>query len=152
MIGLVRLVPATVVALAVAAVAASPLSAAGDNVVVAGAGQLPGGASVAVAAVASAAGVSGHLRVESAPGFLFVSEVTCVRVVGERVLVGGTIVSSSNPATIGNTSLLAVEDDGVAGDRTNFAFSNSGLDACPVFELPLHIVSVGNFVVVGGGD
>lgn len=56
--------------------------------------------------------MSGWLRIESAPGFLFVSEVTCVRVVGERVLVGGTIVFSMNLAIIGHTSLLAVEDAG----------------------------------------
>jgi hypothetical protein len=101
-----------------------------------------------VQAVSTPLGVSGQLRVESAPGFPFVSDVTCVRVVGERVLVGGTIVLSSNPATIGHTSLVAVEDDG-GEDRVGFAFSTSGLDSCPVFDLPMHAVTMGNFVVVG---
>jgi hypothetical protein len=101
-----------------------------------------------VDAVSIPVGVRGRLRVESVPGSLFVSEVTCVRVVGERVLVGRTIVFSSNPATIGHTSLVAVEDDG-GEDRAGFAFSNSGLDSCPVFDLPMNALTVGNFVVVG---
>jgi hypothetical protein len=137
----------TIFAVAAVLVGASPVSAEADNVVVAGYGQLASGPSVGVNAVSTTQGVSGRLRVESAPGFLFVSEVTCVRVVGERVLVGGTIVSSTNPETIGHTSLVAVEDDG-GDDRVGFAFSVSGLDGCPVFDLPMNALTLGNLVVV----
>jgi hypothetical protein len=143
-----RLMLVTILAAAAATVTAAPVSAEAEIAVVAGYGRLASGASVGVKAVSTPLGVSGQLRVESAPGFLFVSEVTCVRVVGERVLVGGTIVSSSNPATIGHTSLLAVEDNG-GEDRVGFAFSTSGLDSCPVFDLSMHALAVGNFVVVG---
>jgi hypothetical protein len=140
----------TLVALVVATVAgvfAAPVSAGADVVVVAGYGRLSSGDSVAVGAVSSPLGVRGSLRVETVPGFVFVSEVTCVRVVGERVLVGGRIVRSTNPVTIGNTSLVAVEDSG-RDDRLGIAFSNSGLDSCPVFDLPMHPVEVGNLIVV----
>jgi hypothetical protein len=138
--------PATLVVAASAAVAAAPVSAGADVVAVAGYSRLATGAAVGVGAVSTPSGVRGRLRVVSAPGFVFVSQVTCVRVVGERVLVGGRIVRSTNPATIGHTSLVAVEDGG-RDDRVGFAFGTSGLDTCPVFDLPLHDVVVGNLVV-----
>ena len=142
-----RLGLVTVVAAAAAAIAAAPVSAGSDVVVVAGYGQIAGGASARVVAVSTPAGVHGRLDVQSQPGFRFVSKVTCVRVVGDRVLVGGVIVRATNPATIGNTSLVGVEDD-AAGDRVGLAFSNSGLDSCPVFDLPLHELTRGGFVVI----
>src|SRR5262249_8629419 len=138
----------TMLLVAAASVAAVPASARADShVVVAGHGQLAGGAVVGVGAISGPGGARGRLVVESSPGFRFVSKVTCVRDVGDRVLVGGTIVRSTNPATIGSTSLIAVEDRG-ADDIVGFAFSNSGLDACPVFNLPMQEVTTGNFVVV----
>jgi hypothetical protein len=136
-----------VVAVAVTALAA-PVSADTNIVVVAGFGKLASGASVAVAAASTPFGVHGQLRVESAPGSLFVSEVTCLKVDGARVLIGGVIVRSPSPATLGQTSLVAVEEGAVAQpDLVGFAFSNSGLDTCPIIPLPMNPVSVGRFVV-----
>src|SRR5262245_39797315 len=119
---------ASLLAAGAAAVLASPVSAGPGTTVVAGHGRLPSGLSATVGAVSTPFGVHGRVRVVTQPGFVFVSRVTCVKVVGSRVLVGGVIVRSSNPATVGNTSLVAIEDGGSGGtDRLGSAFSNSGL-------------------------
>ena len=133
-----------------AAISVAPVSAQPSTVVVAGHGSVAGGAVVTVVAFDANGLIGGVLRVESAPGFVFVSRVTCVRVVEGRVLVGGVIFRSPTPATLGNTSLVAVADGGPGGtDSVGIAFSNSGLDACPVFALPMHQLTLGNFVVHG---
>jgi hypothetical protein len=134
--------------LALAGGAATPAAATSDGVVVVGHGSVEGGATATVAAFGLGDQARGLLRVESAPGFVFVSRVTCVRVVGARVLVGGVIVRSPTPATLGHTSLVAIEDGGRGGtDLLGIAFSNSGLDTCPVFDLPMRPVTQGNFFV-----
>ena len=141
-----------VLALIAAAIGAAPVSGQPSTVVVAGYGSVTGGAVVTVGAFDANGLVGGVLRVESAPGFLFVSRVTCVRVVEGSVLVGGVIISSPTPATLGNTSLVAIVDGGPGGtDSLGIAFSNSGLDTCPVFTLPMHEVTLGNFAVHGAG-
>jgi len=144
-----RLMLVTILLVAAASLVAVPASARDDpRVVVVGQGQLAGGAKVSVLAVSGPGhGVIGRLFVESAPGFQFLSTVTCVREVGDRVLVGGTIIRATNPATIGHTSLVAVADGG-NDDLVGIAFSSSGLDTCPVFDLPMIEVASGNFVVV----
>ena len=139
-----------VLALVAGAICVAPVSAQPSEVVVAGHGSVAGGAVVTVGAFAMDGHIGGVLQVESAPGFVFVSRVTCVRVVEDRVLVGGVIFRSPTPATLGNTSLVEIADGGPdATDSLGIAFSNSGLDACPVFELPMHEVASGNFVVLG---
>jgi hypothetical protein len=143
-----RLLFVTVLCVVTAASAAA-LSASAkveSDVFVVGHGQLTGGASVGVVAFSGPLGVRGRLVVESSPGFRFVSRVTCVSVVGTSVLVGGKIVRATNPATIGSTSLVAIEDNGV-NDRAGIAFSNSGLDTCPAFIPPMQELTSGNFVV-----
>ena len=141
-----------VLALVVGAVCAAPVAAQQSVTIVAGHGSVAGGAEVTVGAFDVGAHVGGVLRVESAPGFVFVSRVSCVRVVEGRVLVGGVIVRSPSPATLGHTSLVAIVDHGPGEtDSLGIAFSNSGLDACPVFALPLHPLQSGNFVVAGSG-
>lgn len=141
-----------VLALVAAAIGATPVAAQPSFTVVAGHGSVAGGAVVTVGAFDVRGQIGGLLRVESAPGFVFVSRVRCVRVVEGRVLVGGVIIRSPSPATLGHTSLVAIVDQGPGGtDSIGIAFSNSGLDACPVFALPLHPLQSGNFVVTGSG-
>jgi hypothetical protein len=139
-------------ALVAGAISAAPVSAQPTALVVAGHGSIASGPVVTVAAFDVAGRVGGVLRVDNGPGFLFVSRVTCVAVVEGRVLVGGVIVRSPTPETLGNTSLVAIDDGGPGGaDSIGIAFSRTGLDSCPVFGLPMHPVSSGNFVVVGSG-
>jgi hypothetical protein len=144
-----RITIASALAVAVAAALASSVSAGPNITAVAGYGKLASGLSATVGAVSTPAGVHGRVRVVTQPGFVFVSRVTCVKFVGARVLVGGVIVRSSNPATVGHTSLVAIENGGPGGtDLLGSAFSTSGLDTCPVFAVPMNPVTVGNFVVV----
>ena len=139
-----------VLTLVAAAISAAPVSAQPSAVVVAGHGSVNGGTVVTVGAFDANGLVGGVLRVDSGPGFLFVSRVTCVRVVDGTVLVGGVIIRSPTPATLGNTSLVAIDDGGPSGtDSIGIAFSNSGLDTCPVFALPMHELTSGNFAVLG---
>jgi hypothetical protein len=140
-----RLVPVVLASL-LAASAVPAWAALKSHVVVTGHGTLAGGAGVAVAAFEHDERAGGVLRVESAPGFLFVSKVTCVEELPDGVLVGGVIVRSPTDATLGSTSLVKVVDGGPAGpDLLGIAFSRTGLDACPVFALPLHAVQTGKF-------
>lgn len=122
-----------------------------DIVVVAGHGTVGPTATVDVAAVQLNGQARGTLRIDNGPGFFFVSEVRCVRVVENAVLVGGVIVDAFNPSLIGHTSMIAVDDGGPGGaDNVGIAFSPSGLDSCPAFPLPVSPVTSGNFVVHTG--
>ena len=132
-----------------AGVAAPAWAEHNPHVVVTGHGIVAGGARVVVAAYDHTGNVGGVLRVDSAPGFLFVSRVTCVRRVAFGVLVGGVIVRSPSEATLGNTSLVAIADGGPDGpDLLGIAFSRTGLDSCPIFPIPLHPVESGKFTIV----
>jgi hypothetical protein len=106
---------------------------------------------ISVAAFSTPGGPRGTVSVRTDPRVLHVSRVTCLRTVGDRVLVGGVIIHSSNPAVVGHTSLVAIRD-GKAGapDAVGSAFSSSGLDTCPVFALGLNPVTLGGFVVGPG--
>ena len=130
--------------------AGSVVSRDGSTIIVAGSGTT-GSSSAEIFAVKFGGFVFGTATVETQPGFVFVSEVKCIRVVGTRVLVGGVIVRAPTPV-IGRTSLVVVEDGGFGrgGDRANFAFSFSGLDSCPefTFPFPLFPLTSGDFVVV----
>ena len=138
-----------VVALVLVAATAAPAAAQFGVTVVAGQAT-SGSATVNVNAVQLdfTGFVGGTLRVESAPGFVFVSRVTCIRALADRVLVGGVIVSAPT-ATVGHTSLVAIRDGGPGtADSMRIAFSITELDTCPVFPLDLFPVSSGNFVVL----
>ena len=128
--------------------AAAPASARPDLTFVVGHGTLgTGPIVVSVSAFDFGGTVGGFLRSDNGGGFVFVSRVTCVRQVGERVLVGGVIIRSPSPATLGHTSMIDLEENGPAPDRLGIAFSSSGLDSCPDIEPPLHEVTMGNFFV-----
>jgi hypothetical protein len=115
-----------------------------------GAGRV-GSLDVSVAVFSTPSGPRGTFSVRTDPRILHLSRVTCLRTVGDRVLVGGVIIHSSNPAVVGHTSLIAIRD-GKAGapDAVGSAFSSSGLDACPVFAIGLNPVTFGGFVVGPG--
>jgi hypothetical protein len=147
-----RLVLYLAVVLSALAAAVPGLAAHNPHVVVTGVGTLAGGASADVGAYDHNGRIGGKLRVETAPGFVFVSRVTCVRAVGDVVLVGGVIFRSPSAATLGHTSLVAIRDGGPAGpDLLGLAFSSSGLDSCPVFPIPLHPLTSGGFTVERSG-
>ena len=147
-----RLAVSLLVVSAAALVPAAGLAAPGDRTVVAGHGRVSSSV-VTVSANAAGSSVRGMTVIDNGPGFLFISDVRCVRVVGDTVLVGGVIVDSTNPITIGHTSLVAIQDGGPAGDdRVGLVFSFSGLDTCPTEVLgivPMRPLSHGNLVVTG---
>ena len=128
--------------------AAAPATARPDLTVVVGHGTLGSGPIVvSVSAFDFGGTVGGLLRSDNGGGFVFVSRVTCVRRVADRVLVGGVIISSPSPTTLGHTSMIDLEENGPAPDRLGIAFSSSGLDSCPDIGPPLHQVTGGNFFV-----
>jgi hypothetical protein len=136
--------------LAVTAVTASPLAAA-DRILVGGQGVINFGPSLRVGALSGPAGVQGTMVIDNGPGFVFTIKVTCIRDLGAVVLVGGVIVQTTNPITLGHTSEVAIFDRGGTGqDLVGIAFSSSGLDSCPSIGQPLLQVTNGQFVVRRG--
>ena len=95
----------------------------------------------------------GHISVSDQNGFRIVSEVTCLKVVGNRATIGGQVTESNVPnQPVGSGSLLYVEDNDAAGrgHGTNLIDGVGALPtgpaACPPptqptrpFDGPIHV-------------
>lgn len=85
-------------------------------------------------------------------------DVSCIRQVGDVVLVGGVVSDASNPANVGWGGVVAIRDLGPGHgshqpDELNFGFepppplTAADCSVDPSTFFPLHPLSAGNFVV-----
>lgn len=152
---------AFVLAGAVLAMPAAPAAGEGSSAVVAGSGtfEAAGGVPVHVTAAVHRTRtdqVTGFFRHRSDSGGVTV-RATCLRVAGDRALVGGIIVESTVPGQVGMPAALAVDDrwpPGGAPDRVSMGLGPAA-DQCPVspdqIAGPWDELVRGNFTIAAAG-
>ena len=80
-------------------------------------------------------------------------DVRCLRPAGDKVIVGGIIVTDTNPDAIGRGMVVVIEDGGPAvKDRIGVAFGPTAAGACPLDVLDAisryDPLAAGNFTVL----